>query len=451
LNPINYSLNNQNPFDSVLKGVEAGLNITAATDQREAKRLELEQKKAQFEQQQAMQQEMNALATKENITAKDIASMTIKYPALTEGYLKTWGTLDESQQKARLTQGTEIYSALNAGRVDIAERNIDDQITALKEAGKEEDAKPLEILKEVIKTRPEAAMASIGIMLSSTMGADKFANTFSSLQKLPAEVSKATAEARQKGYEANYTPERLALENQYKRTEMRNIDSQIQDRAAKQGLEQDKLQSGVELKLYELNQKRDEAGGTLTPDARKLLNDSAIKSVGDKENANQMFDLANRLEQAGGGYGKFTSAKEWLKDATGNQDAISNLRKEYLKFKNSEAIKLLPPGPATDKDLSIALSSFISENADAKAMATFLKGLAKMAEQNSVYEEAKAEWVNGVGHLGKATKDIEVDNINVGAGTSFPKFFTQYTDIKKKQKVQDQLKSRSYMKYAEGQ
>ena len=53
--------------------------------------------------------------------------------------------------------------------------------------------------------------------------------------------------------------------------------------------------------------------------------------------------------------------------------------------------------------------------------------------------------------IGKATKDIEVDNINVGAGTSFPKFYSQYADIKKKQKVQEQLKSRSYMKYAEGQ
>ena len=450
MNPINYNLANQNPFDSVLKGVETGLNISAAADQREAKRLEFQQKQAQFEQQQAMQQEMNALAAKDNITAKDIAAMTIKYPALTEGYLKTWGTLDEGQQKAKLTQGTEIYSALNAGRPDIAERNIDEQITALNEAGRAEEAKPLEILKEIIKTRPEAAMASIGVMLSSTMGADKFANTFSSLQKLPAEVAKAGAEARQKGYEANYTPERLSLENQYKRAEMRNIDSQIQDRAAKQGLEQDKLQSGVELKLYELNQKREEAGKTLTPDARKLLNDSAIKAIGDKEHAANTLDLANRLEQAGGGYGAFSSAKEWLAHMTGNQDAMSALRKEYLRYRNTEAMKLLPK-PASDKDLVFALSAFISDTADSKSLATFLRGISKMAEQNSTYEEAKAEWVNGVGHLGKATKDIEVDNINVGAGTSFPKFYSQYADIKKKQKVQEQLKSRSYMKYAEGQ
>lgn len=449
MQPMNYTIDVQQPFQNALSGVQAGLGLSTAMDQNAARQQELQQKQFALQQQKQMQEDLGKLAQNPNPQAQDFASITTKYPSLAEHFKNTWSMLNQDQQQARLGQATQVYAALNAGKPDIAKDLLTKQRDAALNSGKTEDAQAADTMLKMVDLHPQVALNSAGLMLSSVLGPEKFSTTFSTLAKLPGEVAKINADARKATYEANNTPQRLALENSYKASEIRNLDSQIGERASRLKLDRDKLQSDVELKLFELNQK----AGTLDDGAKKIINDSTVASVAADQQAGQMLDLAGRLEKQGGGYGAFSTANEWLKGATGNQDAMTQMRNEYTRLRNSSVLKMLPPGPASDKDIQMAQKGFPSDTADSATMASFLRGMAKLQQYSAVAESAKAEWVNSVGHLGKPKTDIVVDGVNVPAGSTFTDFARQYLDAKTAQRAtqqaQQQVPNRSYMRWAQ--
>jgi hypothetical protein len=444
MQPMNYTIDVKQPFANALSGVEAGFGLSNAMDKAQQQQLALQQ-------QVEMKRDLGVLAQNPNPTAQDFAQITTKYPQLAEHFKNTWSMLNTDQQQNRLGQATQVYSALQSGKVDIAKKLLTDQATAFRNAGQENDAKAAETMLQLVDSKPEIALNSAGLMLSSILGPDKFSTTFSTLSKLPSEVRKGTADATKAEYEANNTPERLDLENRYKGAEIRNLDSQISNRAGQLSLDRDKLQSETELRLYELNQKNTQLDG----DGRKLVNDSVVSSVAADQAAGQMVDLANRLDKTPAGYGGFSTASEWLKKQTGNQDYMTQMRNEYTRIRNSQVMKFLPPGSASDKDIAFAVAGFPPDNADTKTMASFLRGMAKLNQLSAVSENAKAEWVNAVGHLGKPKQDINIDGVNVPAGSTFTDFARQYLATKAEQRgaqqAQQNVGSRSYMRWANPQ
>jgi uncharacterized membrane-anchored protein YhcB (DUF1043 family) len=458
MQPINYTIDVKQPFTNALSGVEAGFAMGTAMDKAEAQKVAIQKQQEELEQRRQMQADLAELSQKTNPTAQDFASITTKYPALAEHFKNTWSMLNTDQQQSRLSQATQVYAALQSGNTDVAKRLLNEQIAAARNSGREQDAKSAETMLGLVDTKPEFALNSAGLMLSSVLGPEKFSTTFSTLAKLPSEIAgtqattrKTSAEATKAEYEAQRTPQRLALEERKTAAEIRNIDSQVGERSARLSLDRDKLQSETELKLYELGQKSTSLDG----DGRKLVNESVVQSVAADQAAGQMTDLANRLEAQSGGYGVAGRAYEWFKNATGNQDYMTQLRNEYVRIKNGQAIKMLPPGSASDKDIQIAMRGFPEDTADTKVMASFMRGMAKLNQLKAVTENAKAEWVNSVGHLGKPKQDINIDGINVPAGSTFTDFARQYLSVKAEQRgaqrAQQNVNSRSYMRWANPQ
>ena len=201
-----------------------------------------------------------------------------------------------------------------------------------------------------------------------------------------------------------------------------NIQSQITERAARLGLDRDKLQSEVEMKLTELGAKQ----GDLGEGAKKLVNDAVIASTAGEASAANMIDLADRFEREGGGYGGLSGALEFGKKAVGWQGGMTELRNNYARIRNSAAMRNLPPGPATDKDIEIARQGMPPETADAGHIASFLRGMAKIERMNAQLEDAKAQWIGSVGTLGKPRTDIEIGGVKVPAGTTFNEFQRQF-------------------------
>lgn len=447
MQPMNYMMDVKDPFERSLQGAQAGFAISNIIDKSQQQQFLLQQ-------QRTMQSDLATLSSMKNPTAQDFAAITTKYPQLAEHFKNTWSMLNSDQQQTRLGQATQIYAALNAGQPDIAARLAARQAVAFKNSGQDKDAQAMDTLMQLIVMNPETAKTSTGLMLSSVLGPEKFSSTFSTLAKLPGEIAQGEATATQKTYEANNTPQRLSLENNFKASEIKNLDSTIADRAGRLRLDRDKLQSETELKLYELNMNSNPAN-KLDGDAKKLINDSTVSSIASNQSATQILDLASRLEKDGGGYGVFGTASEWLKKMTGNQDAMTQMRNEYVRIRNSQVMRSLPPGSASDKDVAFAMGGFPPETADARTMSSFLRGMAKLNQYTSILDGAKAEWVNSVGHLGKPKTDIVVDGVNVPAGTTFAEFTKQYMDAKVQQtqvqQGQEQILNRSYMRHAPAQ
>lgn len=430
MQPLNYIVDVKDPFQAGFEGLAQGMAIAQQRDKQQVMQ-------AQLMQQQQMQSDMAALANNPNPSAKDYARMMTMYPQLSEQYKKSWEVLNPEQQQSTLSDALKIDAAMRSGQYGIAQGLIDEKAKAYENSGNQKEAAHWRTFSKIISSDPTEgkgiARTMVSAPLVAILGPDKYASYAGEVraqEKQPAEM------------------EKLGLENRYKASQIREINSQITDRAERLSLDRDKLQSDVEMKLYELGQK----GSQLDDGARKLINESTVASVSADQSAGQMLDLATRLEKQGGGYGAASTISEWLKSATGNQDALSQMRAEYTRLRNAQAIKMLPPGPATDKDIQIAMKGFPSESADAQTMASFLRGMAKLNQYNSATEGAKAEWVNSVGHLGKPKKDIEVDGIAVPAGSTFTDFAKQYIEGKSNKRAteqgQAQVPNRSYQRWA---
>lgn len=431
--PFDYSVQQPNITGSLMSGIELGQTVAA-------------QRAAQG---QAEQYKADLQDYLQSPSPQKAADMSVKYPKQREAYKQSWDILSKDQQDQTFSAGTEAYSAIQNGKPAVAIGIVDKQIKAMENSG--QDASSLIKIRDSIAQDPQGAGASIALGLSSLEPErwGKIAGEMRTSQTAPAMAKKAQAEATKAQAEAGGAAEKVGLENTKSRAEVQNIQSQIRDRSSRLNLDQDKLQSDVEFRLNELGQK----ASTLDESAKKLINDSAIASVAADQTAGQFLDLASQLDKQGGGYGAFTSANEFLKSATGNQDAMSAARREYIRLRNTQAIKNLPPGAASDADVAMALEGFPEPSADAKTLASFLRGTAKLSQIESINESAKAEWTNAVGHLGKPKKDIEIDGVSIPAGSSFTDFAKKYipekTSQRGAQQAQQQVPQRSYMKYAQ--
>lgn len=139
-------------------------------------------------------------------------------------------------------------------------------------------------------------------------------------------------------------------------------------------------------------------GQKLSPFYQRQLNEYVDQTVEAQRNAQKYDAIASEFEKVDPVAGLAGGVSEYLKEVTGSEDAITELRKEYLRIRASEAIKNLPPGPATDKDVQMVLAGFPKSTAKPETMASFLRGLSKIQEQVASYNEFKAKYLSEKGH-----------------------------------------------------
>jgi hypothetical protein len=232
---------------------------------------------------------------------------------------------------------------------------------------------------------------------------------------------KLAADAEKAGIEAQFA-ERLQVAGLNKANwDVKNLQSQINDRSAKLALDRQTTAATVAEKLSSINNNLTQ----LPADTRKLVNESATLAVTSKQSANQMNDLANRIEGLGG-YGTFSRLSEFAKGTIGAEGYETSLRQEYTRIRNSQAIKSLPPGPATDADIQLALSGFPKNTSDSKLVARFLRGMAKLQDIDAAVSNAKTDWLaQNNGTLTRAGKTFVAGDFTARPGESWIDFSTR--------------------------
>lgn len=98
---------------------------------------------------------------------------------------------------------------------------------------------------------------------------------------------------------------------------------------------------------------------------------------------------------------------------------ITALKKDFIKIKNSEAAKNLPPGSASNQDVQFAKEGLTSENASPEQFKKAVESMARLYQLDAKYQEATAAWLSTNGNLGNSTRDISVLGTDVAKGTGF--------------------------------
>jgi hypothetical protein len=154
-------------------------------------------------------------------------------------------------------------------------------------------------------------------------------------------------------------------------------------------------EGSLDVRREEIKQRQIESGKKkLSSKAEKAIIDSQDAFFKSRESARKMELLASDFQRLSVGGGLSASVSESLKDILGSQDEVTAARKRFNAIRSSQATSNLPPGPASDKDIALALSGFPKENANATQVIGFLKGQAKLARISEKFNEFKAEFIS---------------------------------------------------------
>ncbi len=173
--PNNYILDLPNPMDTVQKSFNYGFNTAA---QVEEVKLKQEQLALQKKQQAQMQADLANLAS--NPSPEGYAKVMTMYPQLSENLKRAYDTMDDGKRKAVFNTSSQVFAALSNQQPDIAKQVLTDQATAYENAGNTKDASVTKGIIKLIDTNPDAARASVGMLMAGT-DPDKFKDVWTAL------------------------------------------------------------------------------------------------------------------------------------------------------------------------------------------------------------------------------------------------------------------------------
>lgn len=439
MDPINYF--------GQLAPTDLGQALLGGLQQRQAQQL-AQQQQARALAQQAQLDAARDAAIK-NPTAANYNALFLLDPKSQEAIKAAQSGVNKADQDNDLKEYTALFGLARAGRTQDVRARVQARIDADKKAGL--DTADDEAFLEV----PDDELAGyIGLQLAGVLGPEKFDQAFKTQTegeradaKLPGELAlteaqaqAAEADAVKTNVEARELPRTNAADIEFKRAQSQRFRDQTVNEARRLDLDENALLTNTQLEMDKLLSK----GTELTPGAEGRLSTAVTNAEASRQLATRATSLADRIATApikAGGV--FASLKELSADAFGTQDPVSAIRKEYTALISSQAVANLPPGPASDKDIQLALKGFPKNSSNADTMASFLRGMAKLQNIKASREQARADWISENGNEGRARRDITVNGVRVPKGSTFGDFSTSAAAIERRESVGE----RSYLRY----
>ena len=201
VSPIDFTLNVQDPIESVRRGVEFGQAqalrpelLAPARSAFERTQVENQQADVRFgqgnvlfenaqqdrqaaiaqaatERQNAIQMRADLEALTDNPSAAAYAQLSTKYPEIASELTTAWNLLDKSEQESNLRFMGGLYSSIESsiksGNDERTVNMLEDRIEALTNTpGREEEAQQTQAYLETFRADPESARTAVGVGLS---------------------------------------------------------------------------------------------------------------------------------------------------------------------------------------------------------------------------------------------------------------------------------------------
>lgn len=196
---------------------------------------------------------------------------------------------------------------------------------------------------------------------------------------------------------------------------------------AAQRLAFDQGKFGIE--MQQAAEKADQLKGQapkLSVNMEKALDSAVGDAATSRSSAASMEELASRWETDKPTSGIFGSAQSTWSKMTGSDTGLRDLRIRTSQFLNSQALKYLPPGPATDRDVELAREGVPTNMDDPKLVSNWLKAQARNEKRSALFNDFRAEWISAQGNPGQAKTDSNISGLDVQKGESFASAAKRY-------------------------
>jgi len=196
---------------------------------------------------------------------------------------------------------------------------------------------------------------------------------------------------------------------------------------ASQRLALDKQEFG--LKVQQAQQKAQElidGAPKLSVNMEKGIETAVNNATASSNSADSMSSLAQQFRQEKPTTGLFGNANNMFSKLTGSETALRDLRIRQNSIVNSQVLKFLPPGPATDRDVALAREGAPSTWDDPEIVANWLDANARLERRNAQFNEFKSEWMSANGNPGQSRNGGEVLGMEVKKGESLGQAAKRY-------------------------
>ncbi|MCP4262916.1 MAG: hypothetical protein GY774_36210 [Planctomycetes bacterium] len=265
--PYNYTQGFKDPTSGMLESMQVVKGMQQLKAQRDAQ-------EAQAQAKAAFQTDMKKLGDRPTPSA--IATLSTKYPQMSEQFKRSYDMLSQEKQQSGLKQLSGVYAAIEAGENEIAGNLLKEYATAHRNSGDEETAKHYEAASKLLDVSPEVARKTSAMLLSSIMGPGKFTETFTKLQSerreaalAPETLTEAQAKAREAATKADFAASQVAGDLQKQGWDIYKIQEDVKTArensriaALKANLDREKNEQKreeLDLKLEEMKRKRDQS------------------------------------------------------------------------------------------------------------------------------------------------------------------------------------------------
>ncbi|MGL4757278.1 MAG: phage DNA ejection protein [Aeromonadaceae bacterium] len=333
---------------------------------------------------------------------KAMVDLIASNPEQAESIQKMIGVRDQQQRQAIGNVASQLTAALDSGNVQGAADVIQSNAETLKAMGQD----PATLLQQ-LQQDPTALRKGADSLMLLTMSPDqvmaykqKLEDQAIQRERVKAQIRGQDVQIRGQNMTASTAAQRLAFDKEKFAIQMQ----EAADKADQLKLEAPKLSVNME----------------------KALDSAVGDAATSRSSAASMEELASRWETEKPTAGIFGSAQSTWSKMTGSDTGLRDLRIRTSQFLNSQALKYLPPGPATDRDVELAREGVPTNMDDPTLVANWLKAQARNERRVAAFNDFRAEWISAQGNPGQAKADANISGLDVKKGESFASAAKRY-------------------------
>ncbi|MDQ2123969.1 DNA transfer protein [Escherichia coli] len=167
----------------------------------------------------------------------------------------------------------------------------------------------------------------------------------------------------------------------------------------------------------------------LSVNMEKGIETSVNNATASANSANSMSALAQQFRAEKPTTGLFGNAQNMFAKLTGSDTTLRDLRIRQNALVNSQVLKFLPPGPATDKDVEIVRQGAPTDMDNPETVARWLDAMANLERRNAQFNEFKAEWMSANGNPGQSRNGGQILGLDVKKGESLGSAVKRYMSM----------------------
>ncbi|ASA62872.1 phage DNA ejection protein [Escherichia coli] len=167
----------------------------------------------------------------------------------------------------------------------------------------------------------------------------------------------------------------------------------------------------------------------LSVNMEKGIETAINNATASSNSANSMSALAQQFRAEKPTTGLFGNAQNMFAKLTGSDTTLRDLRIRQNALVNSQVLKFLPPGPATDKDVEIVRQGAPTDMDNPETVARWLDAMANLERRNAQFNEFKAEWMSANGNPGQSRNGGQILGLDVKKGESLGSAVKRYMSM----------------------